>query len=136
MQGIDSTPYQEFARDHLGFEFDDIDLLITAFTHRSYMNEHKKSARGHNERLEFLGDAVLGLVVCQHIYEQFPHLLEGEMTKIKSAVVASKAEQDQRLAEGDAEVRREVALRNQEVSAEIKRKSASEKPKAAAKKAK
>lgn len=61
---------------------------------------------------------------------------ERTMAKIKSAVVASKAEQDQRLADQDAVVRSEIALRNQEVSAEIKRKSASEKPKAAAKKAK
>ena len=68
MQGIDSTPYQEFARDHLGFEFDDIDLLITAFTHRSYMNEHKKSARGHNERLDFFCDAFLELSVSAYLF--------------------------------------------------------------------
>ena len=49
MQNIDTTPYQEFAREKLGFEFDDIELLVTAFTHRSYMNEHKKSAKVHNE---------------------------------------------------------------------------------------
>lgn len=59
MPGIDDAPYQAFAREKLGFEFDNIDLLITAFTHRSYMNEHRKSAREHNERLEFLGDASL-----------------------------------------------------------------------------
>ena len=51
--------YQEFAKEKLGFEFHDINLLITALTHRSYVNEHKKSGVEHNERLEFLGDAIL-----------------------------------------------------------------------------
>ena len=54
--------YQDFAKEKLGFEFNDINLLITALTHRSYVNEHKKSVKEHNERLEFLGDAVLELV--------------------------------------------------------------------------
>ena len=56
--GVNVEAYQAFSRDKLGFEFSNPDLLITALTHRSYVNEHRKSARAHNERLEFLGDAV------------------------------------------------------------------------------
>lgn len=68
----------------IGYQFRDTSLIDLAFRHASVTDARVKS----NERLEFLGDAVLGLVVCQHIYEQFPNLLEGEMTKIKSAVVS------------------------------------------------
>ena len=66
MTGMPIGPYQDFAREKLGFEFKDIQLLITALTHRSYVNEHKKSVTDHNERLEFLGDAVLELVVTDY----------------------------------------------------------------------
>ena len=55
----DNLTYQKFATEVLGVTFVDLDLLITAFTHRSYLNEHKKTVKQHNERLEFLGDAVL-----------------------------------------------------------------------------
>jgi ribonuclease-3 len=54
---MDTTKYQSFANEHFG-GFDNLELLITSFTHRSYINEHKKTAQEHNERLEFLGDAV------------------------------------------------------------------------------
>jgi ribonuclease III len=64
--------------------FKDRVLLDTAMRHASVTDARVKS----NERLEFLGDAVLGLIVCRRIYQKFPHLLEGEMTKIKSAVVS------------------------------------------------
>lgn len=50
---MDIEPYQAFAREKLGFEFNDINLLITALTHRSYVNEHRQSTHEHNERLEF-----------------------------------------------------------------------------------
>ncbi len=90
MQGIDSAPYQDFARDHLGFEFDNIDLLITAFTHRSYMNEHKKSAREHNERLEFLGDAVLELSVTDYLYRHYTEP-EGILTSWRSSLVRTES---------------------------------------------
>lgn len=56
---MDTSAYQAFAKEKLKASFDDIGLLVTAFTHRSYLNEHKKSVKQHNERLEFLGDAVL-----------------------------------------------------------------------------
>lgn len=87
---IDTVPYQEFAREKLGFEFENIDLLIDAFTHRSYMNEHKKSARVHNERLEFLGDAVLELVVTDYLYRNYDEP-EGILTSWRSALVRTES---------------------------------------------
>ena len=66
-----TSAYQDFAAKKLGFTFKDLDLLITAFTHRSYVNEHRKTVREHNERLEFLGDAVLELVVTEYLYNKF-----------------------------------------------------------------
>ena len=71
MSGMSTAPYQAFAREKLGFEFENIDYLVTALTHRSYVNEHKKSVSHHNERLEFLGDAVLELVVTDYLYLNF-----------------------------------------------------------------
>ena len=59
----DHQEYVTFARDVLGVTYNDIELLVRAFTHRSYVNEHRKTVTEHNERLEFLGDAVLELVV-------------------------------------------------------------------------
>lgn len=90
MHHVDTLPYQEFAREKLGFEFSDINLLIDAFTHRSYMNEHKKSARVHNERLEFLGDAVLELVVTDHLYRSYDEP-EGILTSWRSALVRTES---------------------------------------------
>jgi ribonuclease III len=67
----DYSAYKQFAKDTLGVEFKDIKLLVTAFTHRSYVNEHKKTVKEHNERLEFLGDAVLELAVTEYLYCSF-----------------------------------------------------------------
>ena len=58
----DFSAYKTFASETLGVTYNDIELLVRAFTHRSYVNEHRKTASEHNERLEFLGDAVLELV--------------------------------------------------------------------------
>lgn len=93
MQGIDATPYQEFSKEKLGFEFDNVDLLIAAFTHRSYMNEHKKSAREHNERLEFLGDAVLELSVTDYLYRHHSEP-EGILTSWRSSLVRTESISD------------------------------------------
>ncbi len=82
--------YQKFAREKLGFEFNDIDLLITALTHRSYVNEHKTSAKAHNERLEFLGDAVLELVSSDFLYRNYDEP-EGIMTAWRSALVRTES---------------------------------------------
>lgn len=87
---MDYTPYKEFARKKLGFEFKDIDLLVTALTHRSYVNEHKKSVHDHNERLEFLGDAVLELVTSDYLYRNF-NKPEGVMTALRAALVRTES---------------------------------------------
>ena len=69
--------------------FKDKDLLRQAFTHRSYLNEHKGSKMEHNERLEFLGDAVLELAITDFLYKKFPKKTEGELTAYRSALVNS-----------------------------------------------
>lgn len=86
---MDTTKYQSFAHDKFG-SFDNLDLLITAFTHRSYINEHRKTAQEHNERLEFLGDAVLELVVTQYLYANYPEP-EGILTNWRSALVRTES---------------------------------------------
>jgi ribonuclease-3 len=87
---MDTTPYIEFAKEKLGFTFNNLDLLITAFTHRSYLNEHKKTVSEHNERLEFLGDAVLELVVTEYLYGNFDDP-EGILTNWRSALVRTES---------------------------------------------
>ena len=84
MSGMNTAPYQEFAREKLGFEFTKLDLLITALTHRSYVNEHRKSVHEHNERLEFLGDAVLELAVTEYLFAHFSEP-EGILTAWRAA---------------------------------------------------
>ena len=71
----------------LGVSFNDPSLLEQALIHRSYINENPGFAPASNERLEFLGDAVLGLVVAERLYQDFPHSTEGEMTKLRAALV-------------------------------------------------
>ncbi len=71
----------------LGIEFKDLKLFRQAFTHRSYLNENRRSGLHHNERLEFLGDAVLELVVTDFLYHKYPQKTEGEMTAFRSALV-------------------------------------------------
>lgn len=86
---MDITKYQDFAQRQFG-DFDDIDILITAFTHRSYLNEHKKTALEHNERLEFLGDAVLEMVVTEYLYNNYKEP-EGILTNWRSALVRTES---------------------------------------------
>ncbi len=90
MSGMQIAPYQEFARDVLGYEFKNIDLLITALTHRSYVNEHKKSVNEHNERLEFLGDAVLELSVTDFLFNNHSEP-EGILTSWRSSLVRTES---------------------------------------------
>ncbi len=82
--------YAKFAKDVLGLEFNDIQNLIDAFTHRSYVNEHKKSVKEHNERLEFLGDAVLELVVTDFLYKNYKDA-EGVLTNWRSSLVRTES---------------------------------------------
>lgn len=86
----DSSAYQRFAKEVLGVTFKDIGLLMTAFTHRSYVNEHKKTVSEHNERLEFLGDAVLELVSTEFLYTHFKEP-EGILTNWRSALVRTES---------------------------------------------
>ncbi len=89
----DLAKYRQFAKEALGVTFENIDLLITAFTHRSYVNEHRKTAKEHNERLEFLGDAVLELVVTEYLYGNFAEP-EGVLTNWRSALVRTESISD------------------------------------------
>ena len=86
----DSSRYQKFAEDVLGIKFNDISILITAFTHRSYVNEHKKTVTEHNERLEFLGDAVLELISTEYLYNRFKDP-EGTLTNWRSSLVRTES---------------------------------------------
>ncbi|MEE8484757.1 MAG: ribonuclease III [Nitrospinota bacterium] len=74
----------------IGYRFNNLDILNTALTHPSFLNENQIKDQSHYERMEFLGDAVLGLIVCGHIYKEFPHYNEGNLSDIKSHVVSEK----------------------------------------------
>ena len=78
--------FQNFA-DSINVSFNDLVLLRQAFTHRSYLNEHRGEVPGHNERLEFLGDAVLELIVTHFLYEKYPTKTEGELTSYRASLV-------------------------------------------------
>ena len=71
----------------IGVQFKQPELLRQAFTHRSYLNEHREEEVEHNERLEFLGDAVLELVVTHYLYVQYPDRPEGDLTAFRAALV-------------------------------------------------
>lgn len=71
----------------VGVVFDEKVHLLTAVTHRSYLNEHRDAVQGHNERYEFLGDAVLELVVTDFLFNKYPEKPEGELTAIRAALV-------------------------------------------------
>jgi ribonuclease-3 len=77
------TSFQE----RIGYSFTNTKLLKQAFTHSSYVNEHRKKPYEDNERLEFLGDAVLELTVSQFLYNKYPLMSEGELTKLRAAIV-------------------------------------------------
>ena len=86
----------------LGTQVNDEELFVTAFTHRSYLNEHHATGLVSNERLEFLGDAVLQLLSSEFLYNKFPQSPEGELTNYRSAVVCtpSLAQESRRLGYG------------------------------------
>jgi len=87
---IDSPEIQgrlERLEKTIGVSFDEPIHLLTAITHRSYLNEHREATHEHNERYEFLGDAVLELVVTDFIFNKFPEKPEGELTAIRAALV-------------------------------------------------
>jgi ribonuclease-3 len=83
----------------LGVTFSNNSYLLSAVTHRSYLNEHKDADQEHNERLEFLGDAVLELVVTDYLFRKYPEKPEGELTAVRAALVntVSLADSSQKL---------------------------------------
>ncbi len=83
---LDGTDPIAHIQSRLAHQFNDPLLLHAALTHASHADQRVDS----NERMEFLGDAILGMVVCEHLYTAYPELLEGEMTKIKSCVVSRR----------------------------------------------
>ncbi len=83
---MNKNDYTEFEKT-IKYEFKDKEKLKLAFTHSSYANEHKKNKSECNERLEFLGDSVLSLVVSEYIYNNFPQMPEGELTKFRASLV-------------------------------------------------
>ncbi|HYD91140.1 MAG TPA: ribonuclease III [Flavobacterium sp.] len=80
-------PNLEDLEKKLGVTFKDKEIIQTALVHRSYLNEHRSFSLPHNERMEFLGDAVLELVVTDHLYKAYPTQPEGELTNYRSALV-------------------------------------------------
>ena len=90
--GIMRTAMKDFSalEIKLGISFTDKQLLMQAFLHRSYLNENSGVGMGHNERLEFLGDAVLELVITEALFYEFPEKTEGELTDIRSALVRGR----------------------------------------------
>ncbi|MGE4548451.1 MAG: ribonuclease III [Intestinibacillus sp.] len=77
--------------EKIGYQFKNIVLYRKAMTHSSYANEHRERHLQHNERLEFLGDSVLGFVTADYLFSQYPELPEGELTKLRAAVVCEQA---------------------------------------------
>ncbi|MFW5853159.1 MAG: ribonuclease III [Patescibacteria group bacterium] len=77
--------------ESLGLKFKDLELFKQALTHRSYLNEHKDWPLPHNERLEFLGDAVLELVVTDYLYHKYESRTEGELTAFRAALVNTQS---------------------------------------------
>jgi ribonuclease-3 len=77
--------------ERIGYTFADQKLLRLSLTHKSYANENSENGQEHNERLEFLGDAVLGFVVSDLLMERFPSLAEGELSKLRAALVTESS---------------------------------------------
>lgn len=75
----------------IGVDFDNIDLLDNALTHTSYANQYNLTYNHHNERLEFLGDAVLSIVVSEYLYKKYKNKPEGKLTKIRAGVVCESS---------------------------------------------
>lgn len=86
MQALEEKIHRDF-----GIVFSDVSLLKTAFTHTSYANEHRLLKVSHNERLEFLGDAVLQLVISQYLFKRYPEQAEGELSKLRSMIVREES---------------------------------------------
>ena len=77
----------ESFQELINYSFRDIKLLNEALTHKSFVYENSKEKNSHNQRLEFLGDALLGMIVSEYLYLRFPQCLEGKLSKMKSTMV-------------------------------------------------
>ena len=75
----------------IGYVFKDKSILETALTHSSYANEHKGMSKVSNERMEFLGDSVLGMTVADHLYSDYPDMTEGGMTRLRAELVCENS---------------------------------------------
>ena len=88
---LPTTPLEinelQYAEDGVGYAFKDRNLLALALTHQSYVNEHPDAPPGSNERLEFLGDSIVGMVVAERIFNGAPELPEGDLTVRRSQVI-------------------------------------------------
>ncbi|MEI6845585.1 MAG: ribonuclease III [Candidatus Firestonebacteria bacterium] len=81
------TDLEEF-QNIIGYRFKDIDILATVFSHSSFVNENKLHKKDSNERLEFLGDAVVGVITNAYLFEKYPEANEGFLTRVKSLAVS------------------------------------------------
>ena len=90
MGNVDVMEYNEL-QEQIGIRFSDEDLLEQALTHRSYVNEHGEDVIPDNERLEFLGDAVLDFLVGDMLYQRFPQMPEGDLTRLRAALVRTES---------------------------------------------
>jgi len=82
---------QTVLKNRFEIEFADQNLLETAFTHTSYANEHRLLKISHNERLEFLGDAVLQLLISEYLYKKYPKKPEGDLSKLRAMIVREES---------------------------------------------
>lgn len=85
------TELSEYLSSEFGIQFKNLDLLAEAFTQASYVNEHPKEHLKFYERIEFLGDAVLQLYVSEYIYQRYPELPQGKLTRLRAAMVQEKS---------------------------------------------
>lgn len=87
----DLIPHLSEAEDRLGYHFKNKQLLAQAFIHRSYYNEHRDHIHEHNERLEFLGDSILGLLISDYLYLHLPTETEGELSRLRAHLVEASS---------------------------------------------
>lgn len=83
--------FQTWLKDQYAIEFKNDDLLVEALTHSSYMNEHRRTVKVYNERIEFLGDAVLELFVSNWLYRNLPDYKEGQLSRLRAQIVCEES---------------------------------------------
>jgi ribonuclease III len=87
----DLIPHLSEVEERLGYQFKNKKLLAQAFIHRSYYNEHREHVEEHNERLEFLGDSILGLLISDYLYHHLPTQAEGELSRLRAHLVEASS---------------------------------------------